>query len=75
MPGGRAPHYWPGDGRGYGNSLFDRFGMGFTLLRLGGKAADTSSIEAAARQRGVPLEGASTCRRPMRAISTAATSR
>ena len=38
-----------------GDSLFDRFGAGFTLLRLGGKAADTSSIEAAARKRGVPL--------------------
>ena len=55
VPGGRAPHYWPGQGRGYGDSLFDRFGKGFTLLRLGGKAADTSSIEAAARRRGVPL--------------------
>ena len=30
--------------------------MGFTLLRLGGKAADTRSIEAAARKRGVPLK-------------------
>jgi len=56
VPGGRAPHYWPGTGRGYGDSLFDQFGVGFTLLRLGGKAADTSSIEAAARQRGVPLK-------------------
>ena len=42
VPGGRAPHYWPGAGRGYGDSLFDRFGKGFTLLRLGGKAADTA---------------------------------
>ena len=56
VPGGRAPHYWPGAGRGYGDSLFDQFGTGFTLLRLGGKPADTSSIEAAARQRGVPLK-------------------
>ena len=55
VPGGRAPHYWPGQGRGIGDSLFDRFGKGFTLLRLGGKAADTSSIEAAARKRSVPL--------------------
>jgi hypothetical protein len=38
-----------------GDSLFDRFGNGFTLLRLGGKTADTSSIEAAARKRNVPL--------------------
>ena len=42
-------------GRGYGDSLFDRFGRGFTLLRLGDTAADTSSIEAAAQKRGVPL--------------------
>jgi hypothetical protein len=55
VPGGRAPHYWPGSGRGYGDSLFDRFGKGFTLLRLGGKAADTASIEAAARKHNVPL--------------------
>jgi hypothetical protein len=56
VPGGRAPHYWPGAGRGYGDSLFDRFGSGFTLLRLGSKPADTASIEAAARQRLVPLK-------------------
>jgi len=56
VPGGRAPHYWPGAGRGYGDSLFDQFGRGFTLLRLGRKPADTSSIEATARQRGVPLK-------------------
>jgi 2-polyprenyl-6-methoxyphenol hydroxylase-like FAD-dependent oxidoreductase len=55
VPGGRAPHYWLGSGRGYGDSLFDRFGRGFTLLRLGDAAADTSSIEAAAQKRGVPL--------------------
>ena len=42
VPGGRAPHYWLDQGRGYGSSLFDRLGMGFTLLRLGGKAADTA---------------------------------
>jgi 2-polyprenyl-6-methoxyphenol hydroxylase-like FAD-dependent oxidoreductase len=56
VPGGRAPHYWPGGGRGPGDSLFDRFGKGFTLLRLGGKPVDTSSIEAAARKRAVPLK-------------------
>jgi 2-polyprenyl-6-methoxyphenol hydroxylase-like FAD-dependent oxidoreductase len=55
VPGGRAPHYWPGAGRGYGDSLFDRFGRGFTLLRLGGRPTNTSAIEAAARRRGVPL--------------------
>jgi 2-polyprenyl-6-methoxyphenol hydroxylase-like FAD-dependent oxidoreductase len=56
VPGGRAPHYWPGKGRGYGDSLFDQFGPGFTLLRLGGTAADTSLIEAAARRAKVPLK-------------------
>jgi 2-polyprenyl-6-methoxyphenol hydroxylase-like FAD-dependent oxidoreductase len=55
VPGGRAPHFWLGDGRGYGDSLFDRLGRGFTLLRLGGTTADTASVEAAARRRNVPL--------------------
>ena len=45
-----------GQGRGYGDSLFDQFGIGFTLLRLGGRAPDTSSIEAAAQRRRVPLK-------------------
>ena len=56
VPGGRAPHYWSGQGRNYGDSLFDQFGRGFTLLRLGGRAPDTSSIEAAAQRRRVPLK-------------------
>lgn len=56
VPGGRAPHYWPGQGRNYGDSLYDQFGKGFTLLRLGGSAPDTSSIEAAAQRRRVPLK-------------------
>ena len=55
VPGGRAPHTWMGIGRGTGDSLFDRFGKGFTLLRLGDKPPDASSIETAARKRGVPL--------------------
>jgi len=55
VPGGRAPHFWIGAGRGYGDSLFDRLGKGFTLLRLGGNPADSSSIEAAAKKLGVPL--------------------
>ena len=55
VPGGRAPHYWPGRGRGPGDSLFDQFGKGFTLLRLGRRPADTRSLEAAARRRRVPL--------------------
>jgi len=56
VPGGRAPHYWLGPGRNYGDSLFDQFGRGFTLLRLGGSATNTNSIEAAARKRGTPLK-------------------
>jgi 2-polyprenyl-6-methoxyphenol hydroxylase-like FAD-dependent oxidoreductase len=56
VPGGRAPHYWPNPGRGSGDSLFDQFGKGFTLLRLGGRVPDTSSIETAAQRRRVPLK-------------------
>ena len=55
VPGGRAPHLWVDGGRGYGDSLFDRLGTGFTLLRLGGTKAETSSIEAAAGKHGIPL--------------------
>src|SRR6185295_17512880 len=39
VPGGRAPHVWIGHGRETGDSLFDRFGPGFTVLRLGPKPA------------------------------------
>jgi hypothetical protein len=56
IPGGRAPHVWMGEGRGYGDSLFDRFGRGFTLLRLGRKPADTAPLEAAAQKHGMPLK-------------------
>lgn len=55
IPGGRAPHVWLDRGRGFGSSLFDRFGVGFTLLRLGPYAADGTDIQAAAQARGVPL--------------------
>ena len=55
VPGGRAPHFWFGDGRDYGDSLFDRLGRGFTLLRLGPKPPDAAAIEAAARARQVPF--------------------
>ena len=50
------PHCWLGPGRGYDDSLFDHLGKGFTLIRLGGKPADTSSLAAAARERHVPLK-------------------
>jgi 2-polyprenyl-6-methoxyphenol hydroxylase-like FAD-dependent oxidoreductase len=50
-PGARAPHFWLPDGR----SVLDLFDpAAFTLLRLG--AADTTSLQAAARARGVPLQ-------------------
>ncbi|MBI3706398.1 MAG: hypothetical protein HY246_01720 [Proteobacteria bacterium] len=55
-PGGRAPHVWLGQGREAGNSLFDRFGPGFTLLRLGGSAPDCAALEAAAHARAMPFK-------------------
>ena len=49
-PGGRAPHGWlDGD-----QSLFDKFGPEFTLLRMAGEA-DTGTIEKAASALDVPL--------------------
>jgi 2-polyprenyl-6-methoxyphenol hydroxylase-like FAD-dependent oxidoreductase len=56
QPGGRAPHSWLGAGRGIGDSLYDRLGNGFTLLRLGSKPPDAASFAAAAQERGVPLD-------------------
>jgi 2-polyprenyl-6-methoxyphenol hydroxylase-like FAD-dependent oxidoreductase len=53
-PGSRAPHVGLGDGR----SILDLFGRGFVLLRFGSDAPDSSSLEAAAATRGVPLETA-----------------
>ena len=50
-PGGRAPHCWLADG----TALFDHFGKGFTLLRLGSSIADTSALERVAEEKGVPL--------------------
>ena len=55
VPGGRAPHVWLDEGRGPGSSLFDRLGVGFTLLRLGPRAPDGASIVEAAKKRHVPL--------------------
>ncbi|MBS0337441.1 MAG: FAD-dependent oxidoreductase [Proteobacteria bacterium] len=50
VPGCRVPHLWLRDGR----SLYDAMGPGYTLLRFDpGVAVD--GLEAAARQRGVPL--------------------
>jgi 2-polyprenyl-6-methoxyphenol hydroxylase-like FAD-dependent oxidoreductase len=51
-PGGRAPHLWLKDG----SALFDHFGPGFTLLRLGESRVDVSGMERAAEARGVPFK-------------------
>jgi hypothetical protein len=51
-PGARAPHAWLADGR----STLDMFGRGFVLLRLGAGAPESSALEAAFVDRGVPLE-------------------
>lgn len=56
IPGGRAPHVWFDEKRTYGNSLFDRLGTGFTLLRLGPRAPDTSVMMAAAEHQNIPLK-------------------
>ena len=51
-PGARLPHVWLGDGA----ALHDRFGLGYTLLRLGGTRSDTSSLERTFREICAPLE-------------------
>ena len=56
VPGGRAPHLWLDDGRGAGSSLFDRLGVGFTLLQLGPEARDPAPLAAAAASRRLPLD-------------------
>jgi hypothetical protein len=50
-PGARAPHVWIGDNR----STLDLFGRGFALLKLGRAPPSTAKIEAAAKDRDVPL--------------------
>ena len=50
VPGCRAPHVWVDDD----TSLFDLFGPYFTLLKLDA-SIDTSALEVAAVERGVPL--------------------
>jgi 2-polyprenyl-6-methoxyphenol hydroxylase-like FAD-dependent oxidoreductase len=51
VPGCRAPHFWLADGQ----SLYDAFGQGYTLLRLDANA-DAVPLLAAARERGVPMK-------------------
>jgi 2-polyprenyl-6-methoxyphenol hydroxylase-like FAD-dependent oxidoreductase len=55
VPGGRAPHVWLDEARGPGSSLFDRFGGGFTLLRLGSRPPDATPMVKAAAAAQVPL--------------------
>jgi 2-polyprenyl-6-methoxyphenol hydroxylase-like FAD-dependent oxidoreductase len=55
VPGGRAPHLWLDEGRGTGSSLYDRLGIGFTLLRLGADAPDAAPFTAAAARLGIPF--------------------
>lgn len=51
IPGGRAPHWWIGERE----SLFDRLGPGFTLLRLGPNPPAATGFAEAAAARGIPL--------------------
>lgn len=51
VPGGRAPHWWIRERE----SLFDRLGPGFTLLRLGPDAPSGAGFERAAAARGIPF--------------------
>jgi 2-polyprenyl-6-methoxyphenol hydroxylase-like FAD-dependent oxidoreductase len=51
-PGARLPHVWLANR----TPIQDAIGEGFTLLRLGGAAADTSGLEAAMRRRNAPFE-------------------
>jgi len=57
VPGGRAPHFFlDPPGMPARRSLFDLFGVGFTLLRLAPGADDGGALAAAAQRRGVPLQ-------------------
>lgn len=51
VPGCRTPHLWCRDGK----SLYDAMGPEFTLLRFD-PAIDVTALEAAARNRSVPLK-------------------
>ena len=50
-PGARLPHVWLDDG----TPMQDRIGDGFTILKLGGTAADASGLERAIRSHGAPV--------------------
>ena len=55
-PGGRAPHVWLGDGRGIGDSIYDRFAPGFTILRLGKTPQNVDALAASFKVRGIPMK-------------------
>ena len=56
IPGGRAPHLWLGEGRSLSDSLYDHFGLGFTLLCLGVASPSVRRFEDVARDRGIPMK-------------------
>ena len=68
VPGGRAPHFWLGSGRGAGNSLYDRLGIGFTLLCLGAAPERAATLVAAAKRCRVPLDVLSVADEEARAL-------
>jgi hypothetical protein len=47
---------WIGKGHNAGDSLFDRFGPGFTVLRLGRKPAKADGLLAAFAKHNVPVK-------------------
>jgi 2-polyprenyl-6-methoxyphenol hydroxylase-like FAD-dependent oxidoreductase len=51
-PGCLAPHLWLAEG----SSLYDHFGLGFTLLVTDGDGSDAEKIVEAAAGRGLPLK-------------------
>jgi hypothetical protein len=51
-PGVRLPHAWLDDGA----ALHDQLGLGYTLLRLGGTQADTSSLKRTFQRMRAPLD-------------------
>jgi 2-polyprenyl-6-methoxyphenol hydroxylase-like FAD-dependent oxidoreductase len=55
VPGGRAPHFWINGARSAGSSVYDRFGVGFTLLRFDACMEQGDAIVRTANAMGVPL--------------------
>jgi 2-polyprenyl-6-methoxyphenol hydroxylase-like FAD-dependent oxidoreductase len=56
VPGGRAPHFWFGESRERGASIFDHLGNGFTLLSFVEDERLIDEFTKAARERGVPFQ-------------------